>query len=119
MLKYRNLIALAIFYMVSFAIAGLPRAHAALNIKNVNDLNKKVLCPIAGAMFSVFITVTVAIVIWAAYLYLSAGGDTEKIRTANRTITYAAIAVIVAILAKAFPLIVASILPGAGPIQAC
>lgn len=110
---------MGILAFLLFLRGGTLHAQAALNVKNVNDLTQKVLCPIAGAMFSVLIVVTIAIVIWAAYLYLTAGGDTDKIRTANRTITYAAVAVVVAVLARAFPVIVASILPGAGPIQGC
>jgi hypothetical protein len=48
-------------------------------------------------------------VMWAAYNYLTAGDDTEKVHRATKTMTYAAIAVVVAILAEGFPVLVGSI----------
>jgi len=44
----------------------------------------------------------------AAYRYLTAAGNAEKVKAANNTLLYAAIAIAVALLARGIPLIVGS-----------
>jgi uncharacterized membrane protein YidH (DUF202 family) len=63
-------------------------------------------------MFFILIGLAVIMVLWAAYLYVIAQEDTEKTNKARRTLTYAAVAIIVALLAKGFPMVVASIFGG-------
>jgi hypothetical protein len=60
-------------------------------------------------MFDILLTLSVIMVMWAAYVYLTAGDDTEKVHKATKTLTYAAVAILVALLAKGFPNIIASI----------
>jgi hypothetical protein len=60
-------------------------------------------------MFWILISLAIIMIFWAAYIYLTAGDDTEKVHKATKTITYAAVAVIVALLAKGFPTLVTSI----------
>lgn len=88
-------------------------AHAASNIQpivtNVNSLDSAVFCPIIDWMFYILMAVAVIMVMFAAYLYVVAQEDTEKTNRARRTITYAAIAIMVALLAKGFPVLVSSI----------
>lgn len=60
-------------------------------------------------MFYILISIAIIMVLWAAYNYLVAGDDTEKVSRATKTITYAAIAVVVALLAKGFPVLIGSI----------
>lgn len=66
------------------------------------------LCRIVGWAFAVLMFLAVIMVIYAAFLYLTAAGDPEKVKKANATILYAAIAIAVALLAKFLPDIVAS-----------
>jgi len=60
-------------------------------------------------MFVVLMAIAVIMVLYAAYLYVIAGDDTERTTKARKTITYAAIAIIVALVAKGFPSLVGSL----------
>ncbi len=68
-----------------------------------------ILCNVLGWAFVILILLAVVFVIVAAFRYLTAAGDPEKVKKANYTLLYAAISVAVALLAKAVPLIVTSI----------
>ncbi|GEM_PF-4228908 len=95
----------------------IPSVHAALLpgvvTPTIQGFVQGFLCQIAVWMFYILIGLSVIYVIWAAYRYLTSAGEEEKIRTANRTLTYAAIAIAVALVAKAFPLIIVSVFPSA------
>lgn len=85
------------------------RAYAqTFNINSPPDIATQILCPIAAVMFFVLIGVSSIMVLYAAFLYLTARGETETVSKAHKTVTYAAIAIAVALLAKAFPVVVAS-----------
>ena len=71
-----------------------------------------IMCNILGWVFVLLILLAVVFVIVAAFRYLTAAGDPEKVKKANYTLLYAAIAVAVAILAKAVPLLVSSLVGG-------
>lgn len=49
-------------------------------------------------------------VFWAAFLYLTASGDPEKIKKANHQLRYAVIAIVVGIFAYGLPRLVLNIL---------
>ncbi|HVO28550.1 MAG TPA: hypothetical protein VMT81_01025 [Candidatus Paceibacterota bacterium] len=70
-------------------------------------------CTVFSWMFYGLIVLAVVFVVVGAYKYLTSSGEAEKVKSANNTLMYAAIAVAVALLAKAIPSIVASFL-GAG-----
>jgi hypothetical protein len=71
-----------------------------------------VICNVASAMFWILIALSTVMVLYGAFVYLTAGADAEKVKTAHKTITYAAVGIVVALLAKGFPSIVASIVGG-------
>jgi cytochrome bd-type quinol oxidase subunit 2 len=77
-----------------------------------SELGSALFCPIDNWMFFVLLAVAVIMLLWAAYTYVTAGDDTEKVHRATKTITYAAVAVVVALVAKGFPYLVMSIFPG-------
>ena len=59
-------------------------------------------------------------IMWAAYLYATAQDDAEQSSEARLTIFYGAIGIAVALLARGFPLLVASVFPGGlAGIQGC
>ncbi|OGY99723.1 MAG: hypothetical protein A2945_01850 [Candidatus Liptonbacteria bacterium RIFCSPLOWO2_01_FULL_52_25] len=87
-------------------------AGAALNINTPEDINKQILCPIAAYMFWILIALSTVMVLYAAFMYLSSQGDAEKVGKATKTITYAAVAIVVALLAKGFPALISSIVGG-------
>jgi hypothetical protein len=61
-----------------------------------------------NVLFWILIAVASIMVIVAAYGYVTAGGEAEKVSKATKTIMYAAIAVAVALLAKGIPSIIGS-----------
>lgn len=101
----------ALISLLGGIVAGV--AHAADSVpaiaSNVTDLENNLFCPIINWMFFILIGVAIIMIMWAAYKYLTAGDDTEKVHSATKTITYAAVAVVVALLAKGFPAIIVSI----------
>ncbi|HEY5221371.1 MAG TPA: hypothetical protein VIJ29_04535 [Candidatus Paceibacterota bacterium] len=78
----------------------------------------QLLCNVFGWAFYFLIVLAVIFVIVAAFKYLTAAGDPEKVKSAGATLLYAAIAIGVALLAKAVPLVVGSFL-GAGTVGSC
>jgi uncharacterized membrane protein YidH (DUF202 family) len=69
----------------------------------------KWLCTISDWMFYFLIILAVIFVVIAAYRYLTSSGDPEKVKGANHVLLYAAIAVLVGLLAYTFPDLVGSI----------
>jgi hypothetical protein len=76
------------------------------------------LCTVFAWAFYFLIVVAVIFVIVAAFKYLTAAGDPEKVKSAGATLLYAAIAIGVALLARAVPLVVGSFL-GASGVSSC
>ena len=76
--------------------------------KNIEELVQKGLCPVGLYMFAILIVLSVIFVLYAAYLYLTSGGDAEKVTKATKTLTFTAVAIVVALVARAFPFIVGS-----------
>lgn len=55
------------------------------------------------------ILLAVLFIIWAAFIYLTAAGDTEKVGKANKVLIYAAVAIAVALLSQGIVFIVANL----------
>jgi hypothetical protein len=104
--------------------AGISAAFAA-NIPSPPGITSFPSSPITGAtdvsnifcglLSWVFWGVIVLAIVFAlvgAYRYVTSSGDAEKVRTANRTLLYAAVAVAVAIIASGVPYIVSSFIGG-------
>lgn len=60
----------------------------------------------------IVIVVSVLYIILAAYDYLTAGGDEDKIKTANRRLTYAILAIVLALVAEGIVRAIMSIVMG-------
>lgn len=106
------------FGVIWMAVANAQQPPAAPTLVNSwNSLNTNLWCPIVNAMFWVLITISIIMVLWAAYLYVIAGDDSEKPTTARRMLLYAAIGIVVALIAKGFPLIVSSVFNATGSYQ--
>jgi len=71
-----------------------------------------ILCVIINWIFWLLIVLTIIFVLVAAFRYLTAAGDPEKVKAAGNTLLYAAIAVVVALIAKGLPYIVNSFVGG-------
>lgn len=59
--------------------------------------------------FLIIMAISVLAIIWGAVLFLKSGGSQEDVDNAKKTIMFAAIGIIVALLAKAVPSIVLSV----------
>lgn len=67
------------------------------------------LCTVLNLVFSILIAVSVIMVLWAAYLYVTAGDNMEQVTEAKRALFYAAMGIIAALFAKGFPTFVGAI----------
>lgn len=70
---------------------------STVSITSVQDV-QDTLTSIVARAFSLFWVVAVGMIIWAAYLFLSAGGDETRIEKAKKILLYAVIAAAVALL---------------------
>ena len=61
-------------------------------------------------MYIILLVITVIFILLAAFGYLTAGGDAEKLNAAKNRIIYAAVAVAVAVLAWGFTAIITSLI---------
>ncbi|MBN2197797.1 hypothetical protein JW698_01200 [Candidatus Wolfebacteria bacterium] len=61
-------------------------------------------------VYILFFILAVLFILFAAFTYLTAGGDTEKVEKAKNQIIYAAVAIAVALLAVGFEIIIRSFL---------
>lgn len=109
------------------ALAALPYlALAQVNVPNspINSINSIIgsnglICKAFGYLFALLIIVAVIFVVVAAFKYLTAAGDPEKVKGANHQLIYAAIAIAVALIARAVPLIVGSFIGASTGIGGC
>jgi hypothetical protein len=95
---------------------GTPPPSVGINsVQSVLDL----FCTVFGWMFYFLVALAVIFGAVAAFRFLTSSGESEKIKNARNTLLYAAIAVAVALLARAIPLIVADFLGANGDVGAC
>jgi hypothetical protein len=101
------------------AAAQVPAAPISAPNSGINSINAvgTSLCTITNWLFYFLILVAVIFIMLAAYKYLTAAGDAEKVKSAGHELLYAVIAIVVGILAKATPSLVGSII-GQGGISA-
>ena len=93
-------IQLAVFLLPAFVFAAtntLPKP-----ITKVGDV-EEIICDVANFLFGLAIVLSVIFVLYAAFLYLTSGGDEKKVSEAKSTLTYAAVGVAVALLAGGMP----------------
>ena len=89
--------------LVSFAQT-LPPAP----ITTLTDITGIILTIITW-LFTILIFLAVLFIIIAAFKYLTAAGDPEKVKSASNMLIYAAVAIAVALLARGFPTIICRI----------
>jgi uncharacterized membrane protein len=87
---------------------------APSTINNIGQITGQagIICTIINWIFWLLIILTIIFVLVAAFRYLTAAGDPEKVKAAGSTLLYAAIAVVVALIAKGLPLIVSTFIGG-------
>ena len=94
--------------LTTFAQLTGPGVSAPNSGLNSTGAIQTTLCQVINWMFYLLIIFAIIMVLVAAFKYLTAAGDPEKVKGASHTLLYAAVAVLVAIIAKAFPTLIGS-----------
>jgi uncharacterized membrane protein YidH (DUF202 family) len=102
-------------------VAALPLISSAAAlpltapIQDVDTLKTRVVCSALQWFFTFAIILGVIFIIWAAYKYLTASGDPERVKSAHKTLIWGIVGLAVAIIAYGMPSIVSSLItPGGG-----
>jgi uncharacterized membrane protein len=100
--------------MFASAQIGAAPISAPNTINSIGQItgNSGIICVIINWIFWLLIVFTIIFVLYAAFLYLTAAGDPEKVKAASHTLLYAAVAVVVALIAKGLPMIVSGFIGG-------
>lgn len=103
---------IVISVLALIALMVLPSLASAADVpKNVCDIFNLVR-QLAQYLLVLLIILAVVFVIMAAFKYVTASGDAEKVKTANRQILYAVVAIVVGLFAAVLPTIVSSVVGG-------
>ena len=81
--------------------SSLPSSNIRTEEDVINVIKK-----LAKWMYELFFVLTVVFVLWAAYLYLTAGQDTDKISEAKKRLEQAVIAIVIALISTGFASII-------------
>lgn len=121
----KKVVAFAKMFGPTIASLALPALVMAQNPPPVPNTNitsltsiLNILCVVFGWAFWFLVVLAVIFVIVAAFRYLTAGGNPENVSKAGNTLLYAAVAIGVALLARAVPFVVGTFL-GAGQVGYC
>lgn len=105
--------------------ADVPTAEAPIkNPAQITGLFNEILFWFSA----IFWIAAVGFVFYAAYLYLTAGGDTERVKRAQKQLMYAVIAIVIGLMAQGLPALIkaflslgggASAAPGVAPAAVC
>lgn len=67
---------------------------------------------IIDIIFNIAILATAILIVYAGFLFITAGGQEERIKTAQKTLTWAVVGLAIVILAKAVPPLIYELLTG-------
>jgi len=102
-LKFSIIILVLVFGVVGFVFAQPPGSICPEG-ELCNPLGNKgvteILDDIVDFLLAVAIPLTVIVTVWAGFLFMTAGGSEDKVRTAKRAITYVVIGAAILILSK-------------------
>ena len=117
-----SIIALVLPAMAFAQNVPVPVAPTTANVPqgNINSLQSvlQLLCTVFAWAFYFLIVLAVIFIIVAAFKYLTAAGDPEKVKSAGTMLIYTVVAIVVALLARAIPLVIGSFL-GANGVSSC
>lgn len=95
--------------LASAAVSGPPSGLPDSPANTIGGVFKLV-CGILNWIFYGLVVLTIFFVLMAAFKYLMANGDAEKVKESNQELLYAAAAIVVGILARVIPSIAASLI---------
>jgi heme/copper-type cytochrome/quinol oxidase subunit 2 len=104
------LLSMPILWATQASVAFAQTTSNTINspINNATGI-QNLMCSIVSWFIWIVILVSVIMVVFAAFEYATAGDDTEKVERGRKTLTYAAVGIIVALCAAGFPAIVQSV----------
>ena len=101
-------VAAVVLPVLAFAQGTLPSSP----FNDVNGFQQFMCTVVVGWLFTFLVVLSIVFILIAAFKYLTASGDPEKVKSASNTLVYAVIAVLVGLLARGVPLIVGSFIGG-------
>ncbi|MGC9968215.1 MAG: hypothetical protein ABSC29_00570 [Minisyncoccia bacterium] len=105
---------------VFFAAGSVSAATMPTNILTNSDQVVAIFCVALDWMFWGLMVLAVVMFLVGGYIYATSGGSSEKVGQATKTLTYAAIAVVVALAARGVPILIGSFLGvSSGQLSAC
>lgn len=117
------------FVLPALALAQVPPPPAGGGVAgtsntpttNINSLTQvlQLLCAVFGWFFYGLIILAIIFILVAAFRYLTAGGEPENVKKAGSMLLYAAVAIAVALLAKAIPMVIGTFLGSSATITSC
>jgi len=90
-------------------VTALASSHDTILIDTPQKV-ENLLNSVADWLFTIFMIVAVIAIIYSAFLYLTAAGDETKVTKARKALTYAIIAIVIALLAGSIPILLENIL---------
>lgn len=91
------------------AIMVLPVIASAVELKTATDVNR-VVENTAQFASSLVLALSVIVIIYAAFKYMTAGGNEETVLETHKMITWAVVGIIVALVAFSIPKLLTAIL---------
>ena len=112
MTKFKKIASgVAVAALIGLPLLGLAQETITGGVESVNDIYNLVV-RIANWLQAFFFIIAAVFIILAAFGYLTAGGDDEKVKAAKQKLIYAIVAIVVAILAFAVKNVVAQFIGG-------
>ncbi len=97
-----------ILFSVALALAQTVEFPNPLAANDITDLVNT----IATWLLGIGATIAVIMVLWAAFLFMTSGGNKERVTQARQTLWYAIIGLTVLLLAKGVALFIQNVLSG-------
>ena len=73
-----------------------------------------VLGTVAAWLFTILMALAVVMIVYAAFLYLTAAGSPDRLTSAKKTLIYAIVAIVVALVAGGIPVLILNLLSDGG-----
>jgi hypothetical protein len=102
-----------IFFFISFYVSYATTPPATMpEIPKINVNIWEILDRALNWFFGIALAIAVIMLVYAGFNYVTAGGNEDKIRIASKTIIFALIGVVIALLAKGIPIFIQNFLEG-------
>ena len=99
---------LLVALFASVTIPALAQTTPTPVLTNTAGVHTQI-CNVFTWMFWILISVSVIMVMWAAYLFVTAKDDAEQVTEAKKSLLYAAFGILAGLIARGFPVLVGSV----------